>query len=144
VATLGTITRDYDRRWPHNQANELYTKAGLWFAQNTPPNSRIAYLEIGQIAFYADRYIIDTLGLVTPGVAAEVAKRNWLWPLQHYKPDYVIYNELFNRWSDSAAIFKESWFNQGFREVARISTESYPVPLIVYGRLAGAAIPDPE
>ncbi len=144
VATLGTITRAYDRRWPHNQANELYTKAGLWFAQNTPPNSRIAYLEIGQIAFYADRYIIDTLGLVTPGVAAQVAKRNWLWPLQHYKPDYIIYNELFTRWPDSAAIFQESWFNKGFNEVARISTESYPVALIVYGRLAGTTIPDSE
>lgn len=142
--TLGTVTRSYDRRWPHNQANELYSKAGLWFAQNTPVNSRIAYLEIGQIAFYSDRYIIDTLGLVTPGVAHEVARKNWLWSFKSYKPDYIIYNELFTKWPDSAAIFRESWFTDGFREVARISTHSYPVPLIVYARLQGAPIPDPD
>jgi hypothetical protein len=144
VTTLGSLTRGYDRNWPHNQANELYTKAGLWFAQNTPSSSRIAYLEIGQIAFYSERYIIDTLGLVTPGVASEVAKRNWLWPLLRYKPDYIVYNELFTKWPDSAAIFKESWFNEDFREVARISTASYPVPLVVFERVAGATIPNPD
>ncbi len=143
VVVLGSITREYDQRWPHHPANELYTKAGLWFAHNTAPSARIAYLEIGQIAFYSGRYIIDTLGLVTPGVAAEVAKRNWLWPLLRYKPDYIIYNEIFTKWPESGAIFKESWFTQGFQEVARISTDSYPVPLVVYSRLPSAVIPDP-
>ncbi len=144
TSTLGTVTRSYDRHWPHSQANELYSKAGLWFAQNTSANARIAYLEIGQIAFYSDRYIIDTLGLVTPGVAHEVARKNWLWPLKRYKPDYIIYNELFTKWPDGAAIFKEPWFTDGFREVARISTQSYPVPLIVYARVGDAPIPDPS
>lgn len=137
------IVDSYDSRWPHSPANELYTKAGRWFAENTSKDARIAYLEIGQIAFYADRYIIDTLGLVTPGVAAEVAKRNWLWPIKKYKPDYIIYNQYFTKWPESGAIFLEPWFVDGYREVTRLSAVPYPFPLVIYERLPGAEIPDP-
>jgi hypothetical protein len=143
ASTSVRIVRRYDARWPHAPANELYTKAGLWFAEHSPPEARIAYLEIGQIAFYSERYIIDTLGLVTPGAAGEVAKRNWLWPIKRYKPDYIIYNEYFTKWPESGLIFLEPWFVQGFTEETRISTPAYPFPLVIYKRLPGAAIPDP-
>jgi hypothetical protein len=138
------LVHRYDTRWPHAPANELYTKAGVWFAEHSPPNARIAYLEIGQIAFYAERYIIDTLGLVTPGAAAEVAKRNWLWPIKRYKPDYIIYNEYFTTWPESGLIFLEPWFAEGFIEETRITTPAYPFPLVVYKRLPNAEIPDPS
>lgn len=143
ASTSVRIVKRYDARWPHAPANELYTKAGLWFAEHAPPDARIAYLEIGQIAFYSGRYIIDTLGLVTPGAAAEVAKRNWLWPIKRYKPDYIIYNEYFTKWPESGLIFLEPWFVEGFQEETRISTSEYPFPLVVYKRLPNAAIPDP-
>jgi hypothetical protein len=136
------IAGAYNERWPHAPANELYVKTGQWFKEHSPPNARIAYLEIGQIAFYADRYIIDTLGLVTPDVAKEVAKRNWIWPLRRYKPDYIIYNSVFTKWPESGAIFNEPWFTEGFREETQISTASYPTALIIYKRLPGAVVPD--
>jgi hypothetical protein len=136
------IAYAYNERWPHAPANALYVQAGQWFKEHSAPNARIAYLEIGQIAFYADRYIIDTLGLVTPGAAKEVAKRNWLWPLKHYKPDYIIYNSLFTKWPESGVIFNEPWFTEGFKEEAQISTSLYPTPLVIYKRIPGAVVPD--
>jgi len=135
--------RGYQKAWPHSPANAIYQRTGEWFAANTPPGSRIAYLEIGQIAFYSDRYIIDTLGLVTPGVAPRVAKSNWLWPMLRYKPDYIIYNPMFKDWTDSDAIFKQKWFKDGFRKVAQIEMPPYPAPLSIYQRQPGAVIPDP-
>jgi hypothetical protein len=135
--------RGYEKAWPHGPSNALYQRTGEWFAANTPPGSRIAYLEIGQIAFYSDRYIIDTLGLVTPGVAPQVAKSNWLWPMLRYKPDYIIYNPMFKDWTDSDAIFKQKWFKDGFHKVAQIEVPPYPYPLSIYERQPGAVIPDP-
>ncbi len=139
-----STTRGYQKAWPHGPANQIYRQAGEWFAANTPPDARIAYLEIGQIAFYSDRYIIDTLGLVTPEVAPQVAKSNWLWPLLRYKPDYIIYNPMFKDWTDGKAILRQEWFQTGFRMVAEIEAPPYPTPLQIYQRLPGATIPDPE
>ena len=139
----GRIARGYQQAWPHGPANAIYQRAGEWFAANTPPDARIAYLEIGQIAFYSDRYIIDTLGLVTPEVSVQVARSNWLWPVLRYKPDYIIYNPMFKDWTDSDAIFNETWFTDGFQKVAEIALPPYPTPLMIYQRKPGAIIPDP-
>lgn len=137
------IARGYQQAWPHGPANAIYQRAGEWFAANTSPDARIAYLEIGQIGFYSDRYIIDTLGLVTPEVSAQVAQSNWLWPMLRYKPDYIIYNSMFKDWTDSDAIFDETWFTDGFQKVAEIALPPYPTPLMIYQRKPGAIIPDP-
>ena len=141
LATFRT-TASYQAQWPHGPANHMYQNAGAWLGANTPPGSRIAYLEIGQISFYSDRYIIDTLGLVTPGVAPQVAQKNWLWPLLHYKPDYIIYNPMFSGWTDSDAMFDEDWFVSGFTAIKQIDTPEYPVPLTIYQRRPGASIPN--
>lgn len=143
VYTHLRIARGYQQAWPHGPANAIYQRAGEWFAANTAPDARIAYLEIGQIAFYSDRYIIDTLGLVTPEVSAQVARSNWLWPMLRYKPDYIIYNPMFKDWTDSDAIFDEEWFTNGFQQVAKIALPPYPTPLVIYQRKPGAVIPDP-
>ncbi|GAB4196214.1 MAG: hypothetical protein OHK0022_13510 [Roseiflexaceae bacterium] len=138
-----STTRGYQKAWPHGPSNQIYQQAGEWFAANTPPDARIAYLEIGQIAFYSDRYIIDTLGLVTPEVAPQIAKSNWLWPLLRYKPDYIIYNPMFKDWTDGKALLRQEWFQTGFHKVAEIALPPYPTPLEIYQRLPDASIPDP-
>lgn len=124
--------RDYQLFIPKHPANLIYQKTGRWFAEHSEPGARIAYLEIGQIAYYADRYIIDTLGLVTPGVYRHVARLNWAWPFEHFKADYIIYNAGFRDWIDP--VLQRPWFKRGFDEVARITEPGYPAPLIIYKR----------
>jgi hypothetical protein len=130
-------TLAYDAEWPHAPANELYVRTGKWLKENSPPDSRVAYIEIGQIAFYSDRHIIDTLGLVTPEVASHVASGDWLWSMKRYQPDYIIYNPFFVKWPRSDLLLKESWFTEGFREEARLTSATYPFPLLIYKKVPG-------
>ncbi len=134
-------TNRYVRDWPHGPANRLYENAGTWFKHNTPEDASIAYLEIGAIGFYSNRHIIDTLSLVTPVLSEKVAEMDWLWAYQHFKPDYIIFNRLFNPWI--ATIFSTDWFERSYVEAARISEPDYAVPLIIYEKVADAQIPDP-
>ncbi len=132
----------YQKFIPHHPSNLIYQKTGRWFAENSPPRSRIAYLEIGQIAFYADRYIIDTLGLVTPGVAKQVAKLNWPWAVEKYRADYVIYNAGFRDWI--LPVVNRPWFKEGFEEVARITEPGYPSDLVIYRNNGSAKFSQPS
>lgn len=132
----------YQRFIPHHPSNKIYQETGKWFRANSEPDARIAYLEIGQIAFYADRYIIDTLGLVTPGAAKQVAVLNWPWVFEKYKPTYIIYNDMFRDWI--GPVLDRPWFRSGFEEVQRISEPGYPVPLVIYKAKPGIIFPEPS
>ncbi|MDD5367618.1 MAG: hypothetical protein PHQ40_00915 [Anaerolineaceae bacterium] len=134
------FTRNYQVTMP-NPSNRIYTNTGIWLAENTPKDARIAYLEIGQIAFYSNRYMVDMLGLVSPGISQRVAQNNWLWAFQKYKPDYIIYNAIFANWMDY--LYAESWFTKGFEEVAQIDDPGYPNPLRIFHKKVGVEIPDP-
>lgn len=134
------IVRDYIRAWPHNAANRIYRDTGLWFKENSPENSSIAYLEIGAIGFYSDRFIIDTLSLVTPILKDKVAEMDWIWAYQYFKPDYIIYNGKLSPWN--AGIFSTDWFSRNYQEVDRILDPVYPFPLVIYEKV-GDDIPAP-
>lgn len=69
---------------------ESYVNIGKWLKDNTPPNASIAMVEIGTIGWYADRKIIDILGLVNKYNADYIAERNFSGWLYHYQPDYIL------------------------------------------------------
>lgn len=45
-------------------------KTGMWLNENTPPSSTVFLEPLGYIGFYADRTMLDQVGLVTPRVVA--------------------------------------------------------------------------
>ena len=45
-------------------------ETGEWLDKNTPPDATVGVAEVGQIGFYARRYMTDYLGLLQPAVAA--------------------------------------------------------------------------
>jgi len=53
----------------------IYPSIGRWLAQNTPPQARVATIEIGVIGYLSQRPILDTMGLVSP----EMTKRQVGW-----------------------------------------------------------------
>ena len=124
-----------------NPADLIYEKAGLWLRENTAPTASVAYYEIGRIGFDSERRVVDLLGLVTPGVAAHVARSDFTWAHMTYKPDYIIYNEAFAAWSNP--VRREPWFNGSYEQVASIQQSGYPSPLVIYRRKTGAEIPNP-
>lgn len=131
--------------WYHqgqpNPANRLYVKTGQWLKNNTPPSSSVAYIEIGQIAYYSERRIVDLLGLVSPGVAEHLKKGNFLWAYQFYQPDYVLYNPLFAGWMHP--VVAQPWFQEAYEVIGQIEQAGYPFPITVYRKKEGAVLPPP-
>lgn len=48
--------------------NRLHVRTGKWIANNTPPDAVIATHDVGAIAFYGQRKVIDVLGLVSTDI----------------------------------------------------------------------------
>ena len=51
------------------------------------PATSVAYLEVGEVGYYSQARVIDLLGLVTPGAAAQVPAHDFDWAVQRYTPD---------------------------------------------------------
>jgi hypothetical protein len=78
---------------------------GLWLAENTPPDARIALEPIGYIGYYSRRRILDEVGLVSPEmVPLNRAGAGWFaamlrlhapaWVVE--RPGYLIRNRTLN------------------------------------------------
>ncbi|MBN2433541.1 MAG: hypothetical protein JXQ27_18890 [Acidobacteria bacterium] len=66
--------------WYQQDITRMHVTVGHWLRQNTPPDARIACMEVGGIGFYAQRELVDVLGLITPAaldrlLAAQAAAR---------------------------------------------------------------------
>ena len=70
-----------------------YRAIGEWLASNTPDNASIALVEIGTVAWYSEREIIDILGLVTPEVGEFIARGELSAWTDVYQPDYMLVHE---------------------------------------------------
>jgi hypothetical protein len=76
--------------WESGYKNEAYIQMGKWLKTNTPDNSSVAMVEVGTVGWYADRRIIDILGLTNPHNADYIAKGDaHSWP-KHYQPDFIL------------------------------------------------------
>jgi hypothetical protein len=122
-------------------SNRIYVKAGKWLREHTPPGSSVAYIEIGQIAYYSDQPVVDLLGLVTPGAAERLERGNFLWAYQFYAPDYVLYNDVFAGWMHPAVA--QPWFREAYEVIGEIEEPGYPSPLTVYHKREGVVLPPP-
>jgi len=72
-----------------------YQVVGEYLAENTPPNASVGYVEVGQIAYYSHRKIIDLTGMVTKGVIDHLKAKDFNWTYDEYKPDYILDNPSF-------------------------------------------------
>jgi hypothetical protein len=61
----GTFSRYHDAR---------HVRAGRWLAEHTPEGAVVATHDVGAIAFYSRRRIVDMAGLVTPEVVPHLGK----------------------------------------------------------------------
>mgnify|MGYP001335359746 CR=1 FL=1 len=67
-----------------------YKAAGEWLKKNTPPDVKVAGVEIGHLGWYSKRYTVDMLGLVNPGLADFVGRRETDMWFNIYKPEYIL------------------------------------------------------
>jgi arabinofuranosyltransferase len=93
--------------WMVQNTTHMQVHIGKWLAQNTPPNAVIATNDIGAIAFFSERRIVDTCGLVMPeilpfaygkqpGTGIFGANEEGVWEfLKRRRVDYIV---IFPNW----------------------------------------------
>lgn len=92
--------------WAVQNINAMQVHLGRWVAAHLPPRARIAVNDIGAIAYFSRREVIDLMGLVTPSVIpyrrdGEAGIRRFLLETC---PDYVI---VFPTWFPGLAARSE-------------------------------------
>ncbi len=76
--------------------NEMQVRIGRWMKENTPPDAVLAVADIGAIAYFSEREIIDLGGLITPEILPYRERDDGIFEfIALRKPDYVV---IFPRW----------------------------------------------
>lgn len=75
-------------------SNDRHVAAGRWLKQNTPESAIVATHDIGAVAFYGERKIIDMAGLVTPELIEHIQDKDYAAYMNDYlskrKVDYIV------------------------------------------------------
>jgi len=81
--------------------HDMQVYLGRWMAKHTPPDAVIATNDVGAIAFYSGRRVVDTVGLTEPALAAHYLAGGTLEEyLQRIKPQYAC---MFSKWHGAIA-----------------------------------------
>ena len=120
---------------------DIYRRAGLWLAANTPAQASVGVTEVGVMGFYAGRPMVDFLGLLQPSVAEALARGNAGWALFAYQPDYLALTAINPIFSFDP--LRDDWFQAAYQPVERLDDARFwGSPLIIYERVAPrAALP---
>ena len=106
-----------------------YQTMGNYLKNNTPKESTTAYLEIGQIAYFSERKIIDTTGITTKNILSNLKNGDKLFSYNYYHPNYIIVEHIFDFLGNPELYEK-------FNEYHLIKTFEIPYyrPVSLYGR----------
>jgi len=115
-----------------------YREVGEWLNQNTPENATVGVAEVGQVGFYADRWMTDYLGLLQPDVAAMLKRGDLYSWLAEYAPDYLV----FQRFRGAALVLynyvieNDPWFTTAYEPVAEFDDPRYSSgPVTIFQRV---------
>jgi arabinofuranosyltransferase len=81
-------------QWVKN-INDLQVVAGTWIAEHTSEDAVVATNDIGAVAYFSGRPIVDTEGLVTSEAIPFKRTRNLAGLLERAKPDLLV---IFPEW----------------------------------------------
>ncbi len=116
---------------------QVYREVGEWLNANTPADATVGVAEVGQVGFYADRWMTDYLGLLQPDVADMLERGDLYSWLAKYAPDYLVFQRfrgaplvLYNY-----LIGDDAWFRASYREVAEFDDPRYSSgPVTIFER----------
>ncbi len=126
---------------------QAYRETGEWLDQNTPTDATVGVAEVGQIGFYARRYMTDYLGLLQPDVAAGLKRDDFYSWLVGYAPDYLVFQRfrgavlvLYNY-----VIQDDAWFNANYQSVAEFDDARYSSgPVTIFKRVTNKPSVTPQ
>ena len=118
---------------------DTYRRAGAWLRAHTPPETSVAYVEIGVLGWESERRIVDLMGLVTRAARPYVARRDVTGAFLAAPADVVV----FHTRGRMRPLVARPWFPGAFAEAARFRDREGPGWLALYRRRPGAALPPP-
>ncbi len=116
-----------------NPKIETYLEVADWLRVHTQPQTTIGFIEVGTIAFFSERQIIDLLGLVTPGVTPYLAVQDNAGLFKALHPEYYIRNCHFDSWGMNRRVHESTFFQQYYVPIASFSQQDLP-PVVLYRR----------
>lgn len=82
-----------------------HERTGRWLESNTPKNAVIATHDVGAIAFYSRRKIVDLVGIIQPQTAQYLHKPNYITYLKNlFERESVTHLAVLRNWIEIANI----------------------------------------
>jgi hypothetical protein len=120
--------------------HESYRAAGLWLRDHSLPEERIAYGEIGLLAYWSRRPVDDLMGLVTPEVLPYVAVHDYGGAFLLSRPTFYLDPPM----SPHPGIRRRPWFRKSYRPVTEIPDSQGRGTTVIYRKLPGVELPPPR
>jgi arabinofuranosyltransferase len=91
-----------NRKIYQDQSRHIYIRqvvAAKWLKDNTPEGSIIATHDVGAIAFYSNRKVLDVVGLINPEFISKLNKKEFVgFVLEQLKTQNVSYMAFLKEW----------------------------------------------
>jgi len=113
----------------------IYRKIGDWLSANTSADSLVAVTEVGVIGYFADRPMVDLLGILRPDIGDALGRGDLTYTIPHYMPDYIVLGSNLDTFG--ARFDKDKWFLSNYEPVARITADEWGLePQVIVKRTA--------
>ncbi|MEZ4667685.1 MAG: hypothetical protein R3E39_07180 [Anaerolineae bacterium] len=118
---------------------KAYHDTGEWLAENTSIDATVGVAEVGQLGFFARRWMTDYLGLLQPDVSAMLRRSDLYSWLVAYVPDYLVFQRfrgaglvLYNLYIEN-----DPWFRANYHPTINFDDARYYAgPVTVFERIA--------
>jgi hypothetical protein len=110
-----------------------YRTVGQWLETHAGAGADVAAMEVGLVGYYSRRPMVDLLGLIDPASRRALVRQDLLWPIAHYRPEYVVltsHNPFY-----SVHLEEDAWFYEWYRPVHSQAEEAWSAaPVIIHAR----------
>jgi hypothetical protein len=117
---------------------KAYRETGEWLDRNAPAEATVGVAEVGQLGFYARRWMTDYLGLLQLEASAMLRRGDLYSWMIRYAPDYLV----FQRFRGAALVLynlvieDDPWFRANYSEAAEFDDPRYASgPVTVFRRV---------
>lgn len=127
VPSIAWIAGSWGR--PPDPRYASYAEAGRWLRTHTAADARVAAVEIGILGYFADRHVVDLMGLVTPE-AVEARRAGELGELVlRHRATHLVDNPIFHR-EALEGVLGNPEIRRRYRPVSRIHRPPY-APIVI-------------
>lgn len=114
-------TQNYAKTLPYPR-DFMYKTIGEYLNKNSNRSDSVAFVEIGQIAYFSKNKIVDVTGITNQNILNELKKSNICYAYDFYQPKYIIYDPAFN-WLTNP--FKCDFVIKNYQLIHQFDSTSY-------------------